>query len=144
MKKLSTSLVAAMVAMVIPGCGGSSFQEYSVGECFNDTPELLAGEGAGNIEIIDCDDPHDNEVYYVADFPGEEFNLDAIQQFAVDTCLDEFEPFVGETYASSVLDFGILFPTADTWDQADDRQVVCVIYRMDLEQVTGSLRDAGI
>ncbi|MEX2563008.1 MAG: septum formation family protein [Nitriliruptoraceae bacterium] len=119
-------------------------KQYSVGECFNDTPELLAGEGAANIDIIDCDEPRDNEVFYVAEFPGNEFNLDAIQQFAADTCLDEFDAFVGEPYASSVLDFGILYPTAETWEQADDRQVVCVIYRMDLEQVTGSLRDTRI
>lgn len=140
----SLTVFALMLAIVVAGCGGPSVQQYSVGEGFDDTPELLAGEGLGNIEIIDCDQPHDNEIYFVADVPGDTFNLEAVRQFAFDTCLAEFETFVGHDYATSILDFGIIYPTEDTWDRADDRQIVCLIYRMDLEQVTGSLRGSNI
>lgn len=113
MRRLTLSLVTAL-AMITLGCGGPSVHTFAVGECFDDTPELLAGDGVGDLPILDCDEPHDNEVFFVADFPGAAFDLDAIQQFAVEACLDEFEPFVGEPYATSVLDFGILYPTQDS------------------------------
>jgi hypothetical protein len=58
-------------------------------------------------------------------------------------CLDAFEPFVGFDYETSVLDFGWLVPTAETWEFGD-RVIACFVYRMDLEKVTGTLQGTGI
>ena len=91
-----------------------------VGECFDD-----AGP------IVDCADPHDNEVYAIfayeggptAPYPGDAV-LDA---FAEDRCVAEFEPYVGIDYDSSRYTAYFLLPSAETWAEGD-REVVCFLY----------------
>lgn len=110
-----------------------------LGQCFDD--EVIEGE-VREVPIVPCDQPHDNEVYAIFDlegsgaYPGD----DVVQQQAGEGCLAEFEPFVGLDYQSSVLDASFLSPTAQGWVELGDREVVCYIFRLDLQKVTGSLR----
>lgn len=137
-------LVAA-IALVLAACSGNVF-DLDVADCFDDGDLVVGAEAAevGDVPLIECSEPHDNEVYAITEldagpFPGDE----AVAARADETCLDEFEPFVGLDYASSALDFGWFVPTADSWD-AGDRTVACFIYRLDLEKVTGTLAGSGI
>ncbi|MBC7292409.1 MAG: septum formation family protein [Actinotalea sp.] len=115
-----------------------------VGDCLS----LLESPAADATEIeslptVPCGEPHDSEVYAATelpegDYPGEE----EVGAVADEFCYDEFEAFVGTSYEESALDFTTLFPTAQSWDGMDDREILCVV--VDGEGgVTGSLRDAG-
>lgn len=110
-----------------------------LGQCFDD--QVIEGE-VQEVPIVPCDQPHDNEVYAIFDlegsgaYPGD----DVVQQQAGEGCLAEFEPFVGLDYQSSVLDASFLSPTAQGWVELGDREVVCYVFRLDLQKVTGTLR----
>jgi Septum formation len=138
--------LAGLVAstLLLAGCSGNVF-ELAVGDCFDDG-ELAVGEleEVEEVPVIECSEPHDNEVYAVVTvdeevFPGEQ----AIQAQADEVCHDAFDPFVGLDYESSALDFGWLVPTAESWEMGD-RVVACFVYRMDLEKVSGTLEGSSI
>ena len=137
-----TGLIALMLAL--GACSGNVF-ELAIGDCFDDGEMVLGGiEEVEEVPLVECSVPHDNEVYAVVTVDGEVFPGEAaIQTQADEVCRGDFDPFVGLDYESSVLDFGWLVPTADSWEFGD-RVVACFIYRMDLEKVTGTLEGSGI
>jgi Septum formation len=137
-----TGLIA--IAILLSACSGNVF-ELAVGDCFDDGDFALGEvEEIGDVPMVECAEPHDNEVYEVVTVEGDVFpGESAIQIGADEVCLDAFDGFVGLDYESSALDFGWLVPTADSWDSGD-RLVACFIYRMDLEKVTGTLGGSGI
>ena len=123
--------------VILAGCGGAtSVADIAVGDCFDDPGETVISE----LELIDCDQPHDNEVFAnlqieEALFPGEEI----LDSFAIDACLAPFEAYVGEQYADSSLDYWYLSPTEESW-AGDDRAITCVLYSADLAKLTRSVR----
>ena len=138
--------LAGLVALTLAlgACSGNVF-ELAVGDCFDDG-DLVLGEleEVGEVPLVECPEPHDNEVYAVVTVDGEEFpGEQAIQTQADEVCLGAFDPFVGLDYQSSALDFGWLVPTADSWDMGD-RVVACFVYRLDLAKVSGTLEGSSI
>ncbi|HEX2405036.1 MAG TPA: septum formation family protein [Acidimicrobiia bacterium] len=138
--------LAGLVALtlLLAACSGNVF-ELAVGDCFDDG-EMVVGEveEVGEVPLVECSEPHDNEVYAIVTVDGEEFpGEQAVQAQADEVCLDAFDPFVGLDYQSSALDFGWLVPTADSWEMGD-RVVACFVYRMDLEKVSGTLEGSSI
>jgi hypothetical protein len=135
----------ALYVFFLAACSGNVF-DLGIGDCFDDG-EMSAGAGVeeiGDVPLVDCTEPHDNEVYEIQTVEGDGFPGD--QQIADEAdriCFDAFEGFVGLDYQSSSLDFGWLVPTAESWD-AGDRLVACFVYRVDLEKVSGTLEGAGI
>lgn len=123
------------LALALAACGGgTAVGDIDVGDCFNDP----GSETVTNLEVVDCAVPHDNEVYakvFLAEtvWPG----MDAVEEFAVDACLTEFEAYVGQTYAESPLDYLFLSPTEEGFDQGDTT-VLCVLYSADLAKLTGT------
>jgi hypothetical protein len=145
MRRRIGSLALSLVAgLALVACAGNVF-DLAVGDCFDDGDIVVGGiEEIGDVPMVECSQPHDNEVYAVVtvegdDFPGEQ----VIQDQADGVCFGAFEPFVGLDYETSALDFGWLVPTAETWG-AGDRVIACFIYRMDLEKVSGTLEGTGI
>ena len=131
------------IALLLGACSGNVF-ELAVGDCFDDG-DLVLGEveEIGEVPLVECSEPHDNEVYAVVDVEGDMFPGDeAIRTEADDVCLTAFQGFVGLDYETSALDFGWLVPTAGSWD-AGDRVVACFVYRMDLAKVSGTLEGSG-
>lgn len=138
------SLIAILLVLgfVASACdsGRTSVLELGVGDCFND--EDLEAEVITVVPTVPCSEPHDNEIYLAYDmtdavYPGREAALDAAGQ----RCFDQFESFVGRDYFESDLDFFPLVPTAESWDQGD-REVLCVVYAVDLSKLTGSMRNS--
>jgi hypothetical protein len=142
--RIGLGALSLLTGVLLAACSGNVF-DLAVGDCFDDGDMAVAGvEEVGDVPMVECSEPHDNEVYAVVTvdgdvFPGEE----AIQSTADDMCLEAFDGFVGLDYQTSTLDFGWLVPTADTW-AAGDRVVACFVYRMDYEKVTGTLQGTGI
>ena len=49
-----------------------------------------------------------------------------------------FEPFVGMSYEASVYDYMIITPTPESWDEVDDREVLCALTSYDGQATFGS------
>jgi hypothetical protein len=137
-------IVLIALAVLVAACSGNVF-DLAIGDCFDDGDIAVGGvEEVGDVPMVECAEPHDNEVYAVVTIDSDVFPGDiAIQSRADEVCHEAFEGFVGLDYQTSTLDFGWLVPTADTWE-AGDRVVACFVYRMDLEKVTGTLEGTGI
>ncbi len=136
--ELRMTLLLAL-ALMTAACSGNVF-DLEVGQCFDDPDSF---DEVANVDIVDCAEPHDNEVYHVfdladGDYPG----LAAVEADAGDGCLAQFEPFVGRDYASSQLDVRYLYPTPETWDEGD-REIVCSLFDLSGDPMTGSQQGSG-
>lgn len=127
--------------LLFAACGQAALL-LDVGDCFDDPPSLT--DVVNNVDVIDCDDAHDNEIYAVVDYPEEGgYPGDAaVREFADEICIAEFESFVGFDYLQSELDLGYFWPTDESWD-AGDRAVQCFVYELDGSKASGSLESAG-
>lgn len=141
-RRLSVIALAAL-ALAGAGCDGGNVFSLAVGDCFDD--EAGADEEITSVPMVDCDEPHDNEVYHVfdledaADYPGDA----AVQEAADEGCLDAFEPFVGTPYLDSELEYFTITPTAQSWEDADDREVICSVYELSFDKMEGTMRGVG-
>ena len=81
----------------------------------------------------------------VTDFPGNDDEYpgdDELNAFATETCQgDAFEQYVGIDYAVSKYFTDAYLPSEGTWEEGD-REVVCVLYVPDDDELTDSARDS--
>ena len=145
MRVRTAPLAAFVAALALAGCSlfnsGNVF-ELAVGDCFDD--DSSTDTELSDVPIVDCAEPHDNEVFFTfeladGDFPGD----DAILGEAENRCLPAFEEYVGRDYASSELDIFPITPTSGSWDNGD-REVICALYDLDLDKLTGSMQGSGV
>jgi Septum formation len=117
-----------------------------VGDCFNDSPAATSEEAyeVQSLAGVPCADPHDNEVFAVFDLTSESFPGSEVADLAFDSCLDRFEAFVGRDYETSQLDIVSMYPTQESWNRQNDREVVCAVYDLDLSKLTGSVKGQGL
>lgn len=119
--------------------------QLRVGDCFNDSDAILEeSQDIIDLPAVPCSDPHDNEVYAVANtslvsYPGEELMWD----HAFEVCIDLFPAFVGRDYETSSLDVLTMYPSPESWNQ-DDREIVCAAYDLELNKLTGTVKGLGI
>jgi hypothetical protein len=107
----------------------------SVGDC------LPAVEEPGDytqVDVVPCADPHHDEVFFefaltTENLPTEEELVTQIEA----ECVPAFADFVGVDYFESILALRWVSPTQETWDQANDRMVQCIVYEPDPEDTTG-------
>lgn len=124
--------------------GKVSVFDLRVGDCLKPDPE--ASGDLTEIEAVPCDEPHTQEVFAVTDYEGE--NADVypgeaeLRTFADAACLDAFERYTGTDYLDSELYFSYLHPSIDSWNEGDDRTIVCVVISPG-EETTGSVRASG-
>lgn len=98
-----------------------------------------------SVRGIPCDQPHGGEVYHAFMLSGQEWPGDAsIEVQAGDGCYAQFEAFIGAPYESSIYDFSVITPTQATWDEFDDREVLCVVEHYDGTPKQGTARGAGV
>ncbi|MBO0981143.1 septum formation family protein [Microbacterium sp. SD291] len=78
-------------------------------------------------DVVPCDQPHDEEVYYEFKMEDGEFSDEAINT-ATEECIgDAFTTFVGLGFNESVLEVYPITPTEQTWNEMNDRVIQCVI-----------------
>ncbi|WGW12218.1 septum formation family protein [Saxibacter everestensis] len=118
------------------GTGTGSKADLLVGDCIADVEALRAGTAGGP---IDCETPHQGQVYAnepITDtsYPGES----VITERAKELC---------STEASSALDSSVMNgeyspyfvgPSEQTWSMPGEKQIVCLIVRVDGGDITGS------
>ena len=66
-----------------------------------------------------------------------------VEEVAVNLCLERFDEFVGTPYFDSVLDIETFYPTRDSWEDIDDREVICLLYDIEDLYMEGSMRGSG-
>ena len=90
-----------------------------------------------------CDEPHTAEVLdvydYVADgdtFPG----TVAFEESAAEECVNRFNSITGNDFMTDP-DWNMtsLYPSAESWDRADDREIVCIVVPLDGEPVSAPI-----
>lgn len=111
-----------------------------VGDCV-ETADL--GTEVQTIPTRPCSEAHDSEVYAGtemtdADFPGDE----ATDAQADDFCYGEFNQFVGLAFEESVLGYMYLMPSEQTWNELDDREILCLVVDPS-GGVTGTMKGAA-
>lgn len=120
-------IAAALVVggLGLTACSSTPANDFEAGECTNDD---LTGT-VSEIETVDCDEVHTAEAFAQFDLEGDDFpGVDETQTQANEGCFgDRFTDYVGVPYVESIYDgFGIA-PSEDSWNDADDRTVICVI-----------------
>lgn len=113
-----------------------------VGDCFDDGNSF---DEISTLPGVPCAEPHDNEAYAtlnlsIASYPSD----DEMWDLAYGSCLERFEDWVGKDYESSQLDIYTLYPTAESWKQQGDREVVCAVFDMDGNKLEGSAKGRGL
>ena len=103
--------------------------DVTVGDCFfeDEMNTALGSDAVNSIPVVECTDPHDAEVFHVEDLPAGDFPGEtSVQSSMEDICTGTaFESFIGVDYQVSSIYVGGLKPTEQTWDQLDDREILC-------------------
>lgn len=150
-------LAPLVIAVALTGCSGSvTSQEASrgpaggvrepgtvdvaalqVGDCINE-PSLASPDAAAtditDLQAVPCSQPHTAEVVAVdaaffgaaGEFPGDE----QISVAASDGCVAQLERYAGIDHPDGELDVIALYPTAQSWAEADDRGLACLGIRL--------------
>lgn len=153
---LALAGTAVAVSLALSGCssallGGGDAQRDEDGNVTEDSTIdifslevgdcMPASETTGEIQeadVVPCSGPHADEVFFEFELDeGELPSEDEITAEVEAQCVPAFTDFVGVDYYESTLDFWWITPTADTWNEADDRLVQCVIYEPDPADETG-------
>jgi Septum formation len=134
---------AATVAMLVACSGGGgpsrskdgqvtdagdlSVFDLQVGDCFTPPKEVKAE--IQSVHVVPCKDSHTQETFAIVPYdrsdtyPGDA----ALDTFADGACLARYENYVGVSYLDSKLYYTYLLPSARSWNDGNDRKVVCVV-----------------
>jgi hypothetical protein len=122
----------------------SLFGAFLVGDCINDTAHGTP-EG-GEVSRVDCASPHDGEVYALPTLPGEPGapypGDDEVTRQGDRLCLEEFAAYVGIEYLDSQWEYFYFSPVEQTWNDFDDREIICYLVDPGLNKIEGSLRNS--
>lgn len=138
--------LALAAATLTAGCSQGNVFSIEAGTCFDDVAEFTE-EGGGEVSdvpVVDCAEPHDNEVYATFDIDGDEWpGEEAVRTAADEGCVGRFEDYVGRDYPSSRFVSQNIVPTEQTWNQAGDREVICFLHNIELAKLEGSAQGSG-
>ncbi len=113
---------------------GKSVSVFSIkpGQCFI-TPATVRAD-LSSVDRTACSAPHTQESYASVDYtapdgstPSDYPGSDVLTRFAQSACAQRFGPYVGVDYLDSKLFFTYLLPSARSWQQGDDRAVICLV-----------------
>ena len=111
-----------------------------VGDCFDDP----GSDAVSSVPAVPCDEPHVNEVYALFDVEGDDWpGEESLRGDAEAGCIERFDAYVGTPYAESALFSRAIIPSEDTWEQADDREIICIVYDPSGER-TGSAEGSNL
>jgi len=128
--------VVLAIAVLAAACTPSVLA-LDVGACFDDPPSF---ESVTDVPILDCSEPHDNEVIALeqmraTSYPGDE----SVASLSEDACVRVFDGAMGVPYLDSPYEVGWFSPSQDSWD-VGDREIICFVFDPTLEKITGSVR----
>lgn len=142
----TTTIDPGSTTTTLPQGGGEivDVDEISVGDCVSPVGDDLF---VGSVELIDCEEPHDAEVYAQFEVPGDALPDDPttpgypggseLTWYAQDECQARFESYTGESYWTAPYDVKVITPSFSTWD-VGDRMITCLLIAADGGSLTGS------
>lgn len=142
------AVLALLAAPVLAGCstfGGSSNGTKSIsvfdvkpGECFAGQSKVKAE--LSSLSMVPCTSPHTQESYAVVKYRPNQSGTTtaaptggaypggtALETYAKGACAQRFAGYVGVDYLDSTLYYTYLLPSARSWEQDDDRNVLCFV-----------------
>lgn len=129
----------SLIESVVTGApdGETDVFALAIGDCLND---LSALDEVTSVPLVDCNEPHDSEVFATTDsaateFPGDSALFDELTVFCQGQA---YTDFVGIPYADSIYGTSGYVPTEGSWGSGD-RELLCTIGTPN-EQTTGSLK----
>ncbi len=144
---LRRPVLAAAAVLTLVGAAGCSSDsadsvlELQVGDCANQSD--LQGDQVESVPAIDCSEEHDAEIFAEHVFSGDDYpGVETVQAESQETCLKEFETFIGLPYEESSLPFTMLYPSEQSWNDADDRTTLCIV--VSDEPLTESLKGSKV
>lgn len=131
---------------------GDPINQYDLvlGDCFDRVEGLRAGRKVVITSRIDCAEPHQYEVFHTLQYPAPHPAIypgdDAMTEYALNACYQQFEAFVGEIYELSIFDIGVFTPNRDNFEHpvARYRGITCWLFRDDHESTVGTARDSKL
>jgi hypothetical protein len=141
MKKV-LGLIALVVAVTgLAACGEDevTVPTADVGECV--TNDVSSGS-VSSFDTVECTEGHTAEMFSSfdapdGDYPGDEELLASAQE----ECGGEaFESYVGIGFQESSLGIEAVRPSEQTWNDADDRTVLCFAVAGDGSELTESVQ----
>lgn len=111
----------------ITQAGNVDAYAVKVGDCINSAD---LGMMVSEVPAIPCDEPHDSEAYLAFNVTMSSYDDDAISEEAETRCGQAFTEYVGPNAESyePMLDYTALTPSASSWSQYHDREIVCLVY----------------
>jgi Septum formation len=142
-RRWSAALALAVVGLGLTACSREAVgNDLEVGDCVVDRDTLESSD----ISTVDCGEDHVFELYAKvdldedADYPGDQ----QIEAQAQEVCGgDSFEEYVGVPFVDSEIFMFPVWPTEETWEQADDRTILCFAVTEELSTTTGSVEGAN-
>jgi hypothetical protein len=134
--------VALALLLVASGCStkGNVFS-LSVGDCFSGVIAAYEHSEVGDVDVVSCSKLHTYEVYSEFELTGSSWpGLSTVVSRSEEGCWTRFASFVGIEYEYSEWYISSIYPTQDSWNKFDDREVICVLGTEYDEQTTGSAR----
>lgn len=123
------AMLLALTLLVGACAADSEVLSLEVGTCFDDPEDTSV---VSEVPIVDCDEPHDNQVFAVFVLPGTTFpGVDELRDDAVEGCSERFASYVGQDYLFSELLLSAFWPSEASWQEVDDREVICFLYATD-------------
>ena len=112
--------------------------EIQAGDCFTSSgdPDVITVTG------LACDEPHEAQAYAVFELTGDDYpGDDDVSAQATEGCEGDLrDGFVGDPTAQPVaLLFDAIRPTEESWNDFDDREVICVTLAADGSELTATV-----
>ena len=107
-----------------------------VGDCVG----KLDGDSAEKLPLTPCEQTHFWEAYASGELDGTDFpGTSQVKDLSDKACRAPFKAFVGIALDDSKYEVSYLSPTKESWTQAQDREVVCLV-GLSSGNITGSLK----
>jgi DNA-binding SARP family transcriptional activator len=126
-----------------------SIEALEVGNCLNLRPGTAPPDQTGGIStaeaapivlLVPCEQPHEQEVYDLFEFPVGPYPGDAqVQALARGQCAAQFEEYVGIAPERSRLDFVYVWPAGDEW-VSGIRRAGCSLFEAWGRDLTGTTK----
>ncbi|MFT4658955.1 MAG: hypothetical protein ACJAXA_000763 [Candidatus Aldehydirespiratoraceae bacterium] len=147
--------VALVVVVALSACSGSDdangitnedvtkLGQTAVGTCLQFGDDV--GEEITELPVIACNVPHSHEIYAIVTsgetvYPG----FDALEETALTECLGAFEDYIGVSPFDSSLIYSWLVPTLNSWNEEEDREIICVAANGNAAPLSQSFRGSQL
>lgn len=157
----TTALLISVLLVFLVGCSSTDADEAEraedgsvtasgevgvnrlrLGDCF----DQRVGDDPASVEAVEalpCDEPHQQEVFYLGALPEDEFLGDqVVADLVAEQCIAVFETYVGSAYTESQLDISYIYPSEASWSDGD-RGYVCSLFDIGQEPLVGSVRGSA-